>query len=76
MQAGITFHVGGLAVDPSMRVLDRSRSTSLLAGNLTSADDEAATYIPGLFAAGCDLGGVSCGAHGRSGHRPDHRPHR
>lgn len=63
VQAALTFTMGGLAVDGRMRALSHARSTSLLNGAVEGAADESSAPIDGLFAAGCDLGGVSYGGY-------------
>lgn len=59
VQAGLTFTMGGIAVDASMRVLSRARSTSLIRGPMSGFGDHAAVPIRGLFAAGCDVGDIN-----------------
>ncbi|MCD6078040.1 MAG: Fumarate reductase/succinate dehydrogenase flavoprotein-like protein, partial [Ramlibacter sp.] len=55
----ITFTCGGLAVDLDMRVLRRSASVTMLPLVRAPADELQATPVPRLFAAGCDVGGIS-----------------
>jgi succinate dehydrogenase/fumarate reductase flavoprotein subunit len=59
VRSAITFTCGGLAVDLDMRVLRRSASVSMLPLVKAPADELQVTPVPGLFAAGCDVGGVS-----------------
>lgn len=59
VRAAITFTCGGLAVDLDMRVLRRAASISLLPLVKAPADELQVGTVPGLFAAGCDVGGVS-----------------
>lgn len=72
VKAGITFTMGGIRVDEKTRVLLRSGSTSTLAqvpverayaettsGTITIGDEYRETVIPGLYAAGSDVGNIS-----------------
>lgn len=59
VQAAITFTHGGLAVDEDMRVLSRSGSSTRMNGAVAGPSSLRDTAIPGLFAAGCDVGGFS-----------------
>ncbi|MBC5782342.1 FAD-dependent oxidoreductase [Ramlibacter sp. USB13] len=59
VRAAITFTCGGLSVDLDMRVLRRAASVSMLPLVKAPADELQVSAIPGLFAAGCDIGGVS-----------------
>lgn len=59
VKAGLTFTTGGLAVDDELRVLDRSSSSSPLSTMVTDVADVHPVPIPGLYAAGCDVGGLS-----------------
>lgn len=59
VQAGITFTMGGLAVDSDMCVLRRSGGSSPLAHYRLNASDVRLLAIPGLYAAGCDVGNIS-----------------
>jgi succinate dehydrogenase/fumarate reductase flavoprotein subunit len=59
VRAAITFTCGGLAVDLDMRVLRRAASVSLLPLVRAPADELQVGPVPGLFAAGCDVGGIS-----------------
>lgn len=61
VKAAITFSVGGLAVDEQMRVLRRSMSSSPMAEFITEVDEFRQSPIPGLLAAGCDVGGIHHG---------------
>lgn len=63
VQAAITFTMGGLAVDETMGVVYRGLSSSLIEGAVNGTTDERALTIDGLFAAGCDVGGASCGGY-------------
>lgn len=59
VRAAITFTCGGLAVDLDMRVLRRAASVSMLPLAKAPADEVRAAAVPRLFAAGCDVGGIS-----------------
>jgi succinate dehydrogenase/fumarate reductase flavoprotein subunit len=59
VRAAITFTCGGLGVDLDMRVLRRAASVSMLPLARAPADELRVTPLPRLFAAGCDVGGVS-----------------
>jgi succinate dehydrogenase/fumarate reductase flavoprotein subunit len=59
VRAGITFTCGGLSVDLDMRVLRRAGSVSMLPLVKAPGDELQVSVVPGLFAAGCDVGGVS-----------------
>jgi succinate dehydrogenase/fumarate reductase flavoprotein subunit len=59
VRAAITFTCGGLAVDLDMRVLRRSASVTMLPLVRAPADELQVTPVPRLFAAGCDVGGIS-----------------
>jgi hypothetical protein len=59
VRAAITFTCGGLSVDLDMRVLRRAASVSMLPLARAPASELQVSPIPGLFAAGCDVGGVS-----------------
>lgn len=59
VRPGITFTTGGLAVDHTMRVLERSASSSPIAMFVTDPQDYREVPIDGLFACGADVGGVS-----------------
>lgn len=59
VRAAITFTCGGLSVDLDMRVQRRAASVTTLPLARAPADELHATPMPGLFAAGCDVGGIS-----------------
>lgn len=59
VRSGITFTAGGLQVDASMQVLRRSASVSSLPLVSAPVSELIAEGIPGLYAAGCDIGGFS-----------------
>jgi succinate dehydrogenase/fumarate reductase flavoprotein subunit len=59
VRAAITFTCGGLAVDLDMRVLRRAASVSTLPLLKAPAEDLLVAPVARLFAAGCDIGGVS-----------------
>jgi succinate dehydrogenase/fumarate reductase flavoprotein subunit len=59
VRAAITFTCGGLAVDLDMRVLRRAASVTLLPLARAPADELQVAALAGLFAAGCDVGGIS-----------------
>ncbi|MEV7389180.1 FAD-binding protein [Streptomyces sp. NPDC091215] len=64
VQAAITFTTGGLAVDDSLRVLRRSGSTAPMSARwITDPRDHRAEPVPGLYAVGADIGGVSAGGY-------------
>lgn len=58
VQPGITFTMGGLAVDQRMRVLRRATNRSRLPGT-SDGESIRCRSIPGLYAAGADIGGVN-----------------
>ncbi|MFC0534035.1 FAD-dependent oxidoreductase [Phytohabitans kaempferiae] len=59
VKASLTFTTGGVAVDHEQRVLDRAASTSPIGTLVTDPADVDPVPIPGLYAAGCDVGGLS-----------------
>jgi succinate dehydrogenase/fumarate reductase flavoprotein subunit len=59
VRAAITFTCGGLAVDLDMHVLRRAASVAMLPLVKAPAEDLQVTPIPHLYAAGCDVGGLS-----------------
>lgn len=59
VKASITATMGGLAVDEQMRVLRRSASSSPIAQSITELRDYREVAVPGLFAAGGDVGNIS-----------------
>lgn len=59
VRSAITFTCGGLGVDLDMRVLRRCASVSMLPLVKAPAEELQVLPVPGLFAAGCDVGGVS-----------------
>ncbi len=59
VRPGITFTTGGIAVDTSMRVIDRVTSSSPLARHVTDPSDYRPSVLAGLYACGADVGGVS-----------------
>jgi succinate dehydrogenase/fumarate reductase flavoprotein subunit len=59
VRAAITFTCGGLAVDLDMRVLRRAASVAMLPLVKAPPEDLQVTPLPQLYAAGCDVGGVS-----------------
>lgn len=63
VQSAITFTMGGIAVDNEMRVLSRSGGSSIMNGPVDPTSSQGETPIPGLWAAGCDVGGVSYGGY-------------
>jgi succinate dehydrogenase/fumarate reductase flavoprotein subunit len=63
VQAAITFTMGGIAVDERMRVLGRSQGSSLINGAVSDLGDMREAPIPGLLAAGCDVGGLHYGGY-------------
>ena len=65
VRPGITFTGGGLATDTEMRVRQRSTTNSLLPLMRCAAAEHARGYIGRLYAAGCDVGGIS--SHGYMG---------
>jgi len=61
VRAAITFTCGGLAVDRKMRVLRRAcQKSAAVEVDPTTDDRDHAPAIAGLFAAGVDVGNVSC----------------
>lgn len=63
VKAGITFTMGGLRIDDDARVLRRTVSSSPIARSIESLDHYREAPIRGLFAAGCDVGGISHGGY-------------
>lgn len=59
VRASLTYTCGGIQADLDMRVLRRSASVSMLPLLKADAADLRLAAIPGLFVAGCDLGGAS-----------------
>lgn len=59
VQPGITFTMGGLAVDREMRVLRAAESRSALFEYAYDAESLRRRPIPGLYAAGVDIGGIN-----------------
>lgn len=59
VQPGITFTMGGLAVDDHLRVLRGSASYSRLFDYEDRPETLSERPIPGLYAAGVDIGGVN-----------------
>jgi succinate dehydrogenase/fumarate reductase flavoprotein subunit len=59
VKASITATMGGVAVDDRMRVLRRASSSSPLAQSITRLDEYRPDPIPGLYAAGTDVGNIS-----------------
>ena len=63
VRAGITFSNGGLEVDTEMRVLRRSATISTLPNVIAKHSELKFDVIPGLFAAGCDVGNINHGGY-------------
>ncbi len=59
VRPGITFSCGGLEVDSAMRVLRRASTVSTLPLITADVTELSAGAFPNLFAAGCDIGGIS-----------------
>jgi succinate dehydrogenase/fumarate reductase flavoprotein subunit len=59
VRAAITFTCGGLRVDLDMRVLRRAASVAMLPLVKAPAEDLQVAPVPHLYAAGCDIGGLS-----------------
>ncbi|UFW43130.1 FAD-binding protein [Bradyrhizobium sp. WSM471] len=59
VRAGITFTCGGLQADLDMSVLRRSLTSSTLSLIKADRDEVSLTPMANLYAAGCDLGGIS-----------------
>ena len=59
VRPGITFTGGGLAVGTTMRVMQRASSNSLLPLVRCRDNEYQAGYVGRLYAAGCDVGGIS-----------------
>ena len=79
VRAAITFTCGGLRADLDMRVLRRAASVSMLPLVTAPRDELQVAAIPGLYAAGCDVGGFSTKptwAGWRRRWSPDARPGR
>ena len=62
-KAAITFTTGGIRIDEKARVLARSSSSSPLAQSISDLLDYREVVVPGLFAAGCDVGGIYAGGN-------------
>jgi len=63
VRSGITFSNGGLEVDTEMRVLRRTTTISTLPNVVVRATELKFDVIPGLFAAGCDVGNINHGGY-------------
>ena len=63
VRSAITFTCGGLRTDLDMRVLRRAQSVSTLPLVMAGRDEFQFAAVPGLFAAGCDVGGFSTNAY-------------
>lgn len=59
VQPGITFTMGGIATDHHLRVLRRAESNSALWEYDFDAEPLRTRPVPGLYAAGVDIGGVN-----------------
>lgn len=59
VRSAITYTCGGLQADLDMRVLRRSTSVSTMSNVIAPSGEMSIAEIPGLYVAGCDLGGVS-----------------
>lgn len=59
VRSAITFTCGGLRADLDMRVLRRAASVSMLPLLTAPAEELQAGAIANLYAAGCDVGGIS-----------------
>lgn len=59
VRPGVTFTTGGLDVSPDMEVLDRSASSSSLNFHPADINDVTTGSVPGLFAAGADVGNIN-----------------
>jgi len=59
VRSSITYTCGGLRADLDMRVLRRASSISMLPMVTAELSEIQTAAIPNLYAAGCDLGGVS-----------------
>lgn len=63
VRCGITFTSGGIAVDADMAVTCRATSSSTMPMSMHDSRDFAMNAVPGLFAAGADVGGVHVGGY-------------
>lgn len=63
VRAAITMTCGGIAVDPNMAVVDRAKSYSTMPLSMHDNRDFVIDTVPGLFAAGADVGGVHIGGY-------------
>ena len=63
VQPGITFTTGGVDVDEDMRVIRRSRSSSNMSNSVFDEGDLTTAPLPGLYAAGVDVGGIHSGGY-------------
>lgn len=63
VRAGITFTMGGIAVDDAMRVLRRTTSSAPMATLVVDEREVRQDPVPGLYAAGVDVGGIWTGSY-------------
>ena len=63
VRSGITFSNGGLDVDTAMRVIRRSANVSTIPTIIRDKTNGKSNFIPGLYAAGCDIGNISHGGY-------------
>ncbi len=65
VRAAVTFTGGGIAVDPQLRVRAQAGSAASLRppGKLTADDASDGVFLPGVYAAGTDVGNVSHGGY-------------
>jgi succinate dehydrogenase/fumarate reductase flavoprotein subunit len=59
VKASITMTTGGISVTPDMEVVRSSSSSAIAARHVIDGDRFRRDAIPGLFAAGADVGGIS-----------------
>ena len=63
VRPGITFSNGGLEVDTDMSVLRRATTISTSPNLIANQSEMTFNVIPGLYAAGCDVGNISHGGY-------------
>ena len=63
VRPGITFSNGGLEVDTDMSVLRRATTVSIHPNLIANQSEMKFNVIPGLYAAGCDVGNISHGGY-------------